>query len=60
MELKFTLFIKFALVIIIVILALFLAFWNKFKSLPKFNFNLLTNSLYKFKYYNTFLFPKPC
>ncbi|MDR7212370.1 putative membrane protein YukC [Flavobacterium piscis] len=59
MELKFTLFIKFALGII-VILTLFIAYWNKFKFVSKFNFNSIINLLYQFKYSGSFLFPKPC
>lgn len=59
MELKFTLLIKFVLGFI-VILAFFLALWNKFKFLSKLNFNVTIDLLYKFKYHNNFLFPKPC
>ncbi|KUJ59291.1 hypothetical protein AR687_23725 [Flavobacteriaceae bacterium CRH] len=58
MELKFTLFIKFALSPLI-ILALLSTFWNKFRMTSKFNFNLIANLFYKFKHYESFLFPNP-
>jgi len=59
MELKFTLFIKFALGII-AILAFFISCWNKFSVTPKFNFTSVVNLFYKFKFSSNFLFPKPC
>ncbi len=58
MEWKSTLFIKFALAILI-ILSLFFAFWNKFRNTPKFNFNLIASLFYKFNHYSNFLFPNP-
>jgi hypothetical protein len=58
MELTFTLFIKFALSILI-ILALFLINWNIIKFISKVNFNSAANLFYNFKYNGRFLFPNP-
>lgn len=58
MELKFTLFIKFALGILI-LLFLFISLLGKIQFIPKSIFNSLTNLFYKFKHNNSFLFPNP-
>lgn len=58
MELTSTLFIKFALSILI-ILALFLNNLDKIKFIPKVNFNSIANLFYNFKHKGRFLFPNP-
>lgn len=58
MELKFTLFIKFALSAIVIISS-FVFLLGKIKFSPKFNFNLAANLFYNFKHDRGFLFPNP-
>ena len=59
MELTFTLFIKFALSVLIIILALFLNHLNKITFIQIVNFNSIANLFYNFKYKGNFLFPNP-
>lgn len=58
MELKFTLFIKFALSILIII-SLFISLLSKIQFTPKSIFNSLVNLFYNFKHNRSFLFPNP-